>query len=186
MKVLIIPEDQTLDGFIAKPVIEAIFNDLDINATVDVLPEPRLRGAGDALDPNTLQFIIESNPMIDRFILVVDKDCDRNGHVAKASDREQEHDRLLICIAVQEIEVWMLALYKDRLDARWPQVREHCDPKERWAEPLLNQLGKSGPGNGRKKAMRALKGNLTSLLSLCNELQELRDKIDVSRSAALT
>lgn len=177
MKVLIIPEDQTLDGFIARPVVEAILKDAGIAARVDVLPEPRLRGAADALDPDTLRTIIATNPMIDRFILVVDRDCDRNGHVAKANAREQEHDKLVTCIAVQEIEVWMLALYKERLSARWSEIREHCDPKEEWADPLLSRLGTSGPGGGRKRAMRALRGKLTSLLSLCGELAELRNKL---------
>lgn len=184
MKVLIIPEDQTLDGFIAKPIVDALLADLGIPARVDVLPEPRLRGAGDALDPEVVRDIVHENPMTDFFVLVVDRDCNRQGHDAKAAARETEHHgKLFACVAVQELEVWMLALYRDELGVRWPDVRSECDPKERWAEPLLQKLGTSGPGGGRKKAMRALKGQLQSLLSVCSELQELKTKLATARKS---
>jgi len=184
MKLLIIPEDQTQDGFIAKPVLEAILADLGIPGRVDVLPEPRLRGAGEALDPAVVRSIVDENRMVDLFVLVVDRDCDRFGHSQKAAAREREHSgRLISCVAVQELEVWLLALYRDRLDASWQAIRAHCDPKERWAEPLLEQLGTRGPGGGRKKAMQALKGRLQTLLSLCGEVLELRTKIAAARES---
>lgn len=185
MKVLIIPEDQTQDGFIAKPIVEALLDDLGIPGRVDVLPEPRLRGANDALDPDLVRTIVADNPMVDAFVLVVDRDCDRQGHVSKAAAREQEHSgRLLACVAVQELEVWLLALHKDSIQERWQDIRSHCDPKERWAEPLLQRLGTSGPGAGRKKAMAALRGKLQSLLSLCDELSDLRKKLHALRQNA--
>ena len=184
MKVLIIPEDQTQDGFIAKPIIEAILADLSIAGRVDVLPEPRLRGAGDALDPEVVRSIVLDNPMTDLFVLVVDRDCDRQGHTTKAAARESEHPgKLVACVALQEIEVWMLALHKDSVDGRWQDIRLHCDPKEQWAKPLLKQLGTSGPGAGRKKAMQALKGRLQTLFTLCNELSELKTKIAALRQS---
>lgn len=179
MKVLIIPEDQTHDGFIAKPIIEAILKDIGRAARVDVLPEPRLRGASEALDKDVVASIVKNNPMTDVFVLVVDRDCDRDGHVAKAKARESEHaDKLVACLAVEEVEVWMLALYKDKLKAPWTQVRKHCDPKEEWALPLLDKLGTGGPGGGRKKAMRALQAKLNTVLSLCDELKELRRQLE--------
>lgn len=184
MKILVVPEDQTQDGFIAKPVIEAILADLSIPGRVDVLPEPRLRGAGDALDPDVVRAIVVDNPMTDLFVLVVDRDCDRQGHTVKAAARESEHPgKLVACVAIQELEVWMLALHRDSVDGRWQDIREECDPKEKWAEPLLKRLGTSGPGAGRKKAMQALKGRLQSLLTLCDELSELKTKIAASRQS---
>jgi len=179
VKVLIIPEDQTQDGFIAKPVVEALLRDLNIKSRVDVLPEPRLRGAGDALDPEVVRSIVENNPMIDVFVLVVDRDCERKGNEAKALAREQEHpDKLVACVAIQELEVWMLALHKDKVGDQWQDIRSHCDPKEKWAEPLLEQLGTQGPGAGRKKAMQALKGQMQTLLAKCDELKTLRKKLE--------
>lgn len=178
MKVLVIPEDQELDRYILKPVIEALFADLGRRARVDVLPEPRLRGVSDALDSDTLAKIVADNPMIDLFLLVIDRDCDRENNVARTAARQREHaGRMIACLAIQELEVWMLALYKDRLDDPFSTVREECDPKERWAERLLADLGTDGPGRGRRRAMRALAGRWRSLRDTCPELRDLQDQI---------
>lgn len=40
MKILVIPEDQRLDGHIVKPVIEALLADIPLRARVDVLAAP--------------------------------------------------------------------------------------------------------------------------------------------------
>ncbi len=179
MKVLIIPEDPSTDQFILKPIVQALFDDLKPNARIAVLQEPRLRGAAQALDREMIKEIIDSNPMEDLFLLLIDRDCNREHHVEKAAARESEHnDRLIVCLAEQEIEVWMLALHKDGLEGiRWREVRTHCDPKEAWADPFLYKQGRLGPGGGRKAAMQALRGNLKTLLELCPELSELRTRI---------
>jgi hypothetical protein len=153
LKVLIIPEDQTYDGYILKPIVEAMISDLGWRAAVDVLPEPRLRGASDALDKHLIASITEANPMIDLFLLIVDRDCDRFGNVTKASERQKEQEgRLLACVAREEVEVWMLALHTKRLPIGFREVLADCDPKEKWADPLLDELGRTGPGGGRKHA----------------------------------
>jgi hypothetical protein len=124
--------------------------------------------------------IVRDNPMEDLFLLVVDRDCDRNHAEARAAVIQAEHaNKLIRCLAFQEIEVWMLALHADGLDTRLPEIRQHCDPKERWAEPLLNGLGTEGPGAGRKKAMRALQGQWRSLRDRCVELKSLQEEIAV-------
>ena len=179
MKVLIIPEDPTHDPHIIKPIIQAIFDDLGRKARVDVLREPHLRGTSDALDADTIATIVSENEMIDLFLLVVDRDCNRDGNDAKAAVRAREHDgKLIACLARQEVEVWLLALHTDQLDTPWQAVRAECDPKERFGEPLLQRLGSVGPGAGRKAAMRALPGNLRPLLSRCDELAQLKADID--------
>ena len=182
MKVLVIPEDQTHDQYIIKPVIEALFADLEFRARVSVLPDPRLHGDSEALDPEMIRGIVRDNPMEDLFLLLVDRDCDRNHAEAKAAAIQKEHaTRLICCLAIQEIEVWMLALHADSLGAPLSEIRRHCDPKERWAEPLLKRVGMDGPGAGRKKAMRALQGQWRSLRDRCNELKSLQDQVDVWR-----
>ena len=87
MKVLIIPEDPTHDPHIIKPIIQALFDDLGRKAWVDVLREPRLRGTSDALDAATIAAIVAENEMIDLFLLVVDRDCNRDGNDSKAAAR---------------------------------------------------------------------------------------------------
>jgi hypothetical protein len=183
VKVLVIPEDQELDRYIVKPVIEALFDDLRMRAAVDVLPEPRLRGAGDALDHAMIDDIVAKNPMVDLFVLVVDRDCDRMGNEGKARALQTRHEgKLLACVAQQEIEVWMLALHWEDLRKAhgleyFSTVRAHCDPKEEWAEPLLESLGSGGPGRGRKRAMRAIAGQWRSLRGRCDELAALQEAV---------
>jgi hypothetical protein len=178
LKVLIIPEDQELDRYIAQPVVEALFDDLGRTARIAVISEPRLRGASQALDREMIARIIEENPMEDLFLLVVDRDCDREGNVAKAHARQAEHaDKLIACLAVHEIEVWMLALHKESLSLSMADVRAHCDPKEEWAEPFLARSGSDGPGRGRKHAMQAIKGKWRSLRDTCTELRELQETV---------
>jgi hypothetical protein len=185
VKVLVIPEDQVHDQYILRPVIETLFADLGVPAKVQVLPEPRLRGYTQALNPNVIRTIVDDNPMEDLFLLVVDRDCDRNGAVAKSQSIQHAHaDKLIACLAIQEVEVWLLALYAERLDCSWSEIRVHCDPKERWAEPLLRDLGTQGPGAGRVRAMRALKGQWRGLRTRCPELTELQDAIRVWKERA--
>lgn len=190
MNVLIIPDDQELDRYIVKPVVEAVFGDLGLTARVSVLPEPRLRGTSEALDRDLIAQIVAENPMEDLFLLIIDRDCDRENNERLARQRQDEHTgKLIACIAVQEVEVWLLALYKDKLDVdRFAKVREHCDPKERWAIPLLDRLGYQGPGRGRKRAMQALARKWRSLRGTCTELRELQNAIAVwhKRSRAST
>lgn len=102
----------------------------------------------------------------------------REGNRAKATAREGEHGgKMLACVAVQELEVWLLALYKDRVEVGFSEVRSECDPKERWAEPLLAELGTDSPGRGRKAAMAALSGSYRGLRDTCLELRELEDRV---------
>ena len=42
MRVLIIPEDPTLDRHVLQPIIEGVFDDLKRPARVDVLNDPHL------------------------------------------------------------------------------------------------------------------------------------------------
>lgn len=179
MRVLVIPEDQELDRYIVKPVVERLFENLGRKAQVDVLPEPRLRGASDALDPELIARIVADNEaMIDMFLLVVDRDCDRQQHTNKVQAREREHRALIGCLAIEEIECWLLAAFEAHaLPAAWREIRKHCDPKEAFAEPLIARIGATGPGRGRKAAMRQATSNWARIWSRCPELQELQDRV---------
>jgi hypothetical protein len=179
MKVLVIPEDPTLDQHILRPVVERIFADLRTKARIEVLTEPHLRGIGQALDQQIIADIIADNRMINLFILAIDRDCDRFGNEAKALARVADHPtRLIACLAHQEVEVWPMALHRDALGASWQEVREHCDPKERFWDPFVAKKGWIDQlGHGRKRAMRDLSGNWRGLLTVCPEIAELKDKI---------
>jgi hypothetical protein len=185
VKVLIIPEDPTLDQYILKPIVERICADHGLRARVDVLRDPHLRGVAQALDRDIVAGIIRDNPMEDLLILMIDRDCDRLGNTTKTATRLEEHpDHLLACLACQEVEVWMLALHREKLGIPWNEVRSDCDPKERFADPFIAAQGWSTEvGRGRKKAMRELGSAWKGLLQVCPELGELHQRIGAWASA---
>jgi hypothetical protein len=178
--VLIIPEDPTLDQHIVKPVVERVFRDLGLVPRVDVLTDPHLSSASQALNRDTVQEIVEDNRMTDVFILVVDRDCDRQNHAAKLTARVAEHEgRLVGVLACEEVEVWALALHRQALGAAWSEVRRECDPKERFWDPFVVRMGwLTAVGKGRKKAMRGLGAGWSGLLQVCPEIAAFRDELE--------
>ena len=131
MKILVIPEDPKLDQYILKPVVARIFADLEKSPRIDVLSNPRLRGVAEALDSAKLADIVATFPMIDLFLVIVDRDGVKSRQETAAA-REAEHPRrLFVCLAVEEIEVWMLSIHSRDLGAPWREIREETDPKER-------------------------------------------------------
>lgn len=190
MNVLVVPEDPTHDRYILKPVVEQLFRDLERPARVDVLSRlptddaqerraGRPAGVDLVLDQRTVAAIVDDNGgMVDLFVWLIDRDCDRRNNSGRAQDRQREHSRhLLACLAVEEVEVRLLALHADKLGVSWQDVRAECDPRERFAQPLLQREGWQGPGHGRKAAMRALPTQWRSLLSRCPELAELKQRV---------
>lgn len=179
MRVLIVAEDPTLDRYILQPIVERIFDDLGRSVRVDVLTDPHLSGADQALDAEQLREIVQDYPMIHLFLLCVDRDCDRRNHVAKVRAREAEHpERLVGVLAREEVEVWALALHRERIGARWSEVRDECDPKERFWDPFVRREGWVGEvGRGRKRAMRGLGSAWSGLLATCPEIAELRERL---------
>lgn len=185
MRIMVIPEDPTLDRYILQPIVEHIFNDLGRKAQVEVLRDPHLRGIDEALDSEVVAGIIrDREAMFDLFLLLVDRDCNdgrkpgRN-NVEMARQRETENGgQLLACLAVEEVEVWMLALHRDELEARWPDVRQDCHPKEQYADTLLKKKGWLATlGRGRKKAMEGLGSKWQGVLQVCPEIADLKQRI---------
>jgi hypothetical protein len=178
VKVLLVLEDPTHDRYVVQPIVERMLATLSIPARVEVLTDPHPRGVDQALDPTWLGDVIDIHPMIDWFLLVVDRDCDRTHNERRAADREGEQGgRLVTCVAHQEVEAWMLAL-QDDVGVPWPKLRADCDLKERYAEPYLRRKGwGTDVGKGRKRAMERLAGQYKRLLSLCSELAELERRL---------
>jgi hypothetical protein len=178
---MIVPEDPTLDQFILKPIIESIFRDLNRVARVQVLFNPRLRSVDQALEPTQLNSIIDSYPQEDLFLLLIDRDCDQN-RLNRVNARESEvtsrAKALIGCLAIEEVEIWAMALYQNQLPAPWQEMRKECHPKETHFHPLVEQLGlQTAVGRGRKQIMKGLSGQYSRLLQLCPEIAELRDRI---------
>jgi hypothetical protein len=178
VKVMVIPEDPTRDQYILKPVVERMFLDLGRNARVQVLSNPRIRGVAQALDAATVARVVAMYPTMDLFCVMVDRDGEPARSI-EAGMREAEHpDRLMVCLAVEEVEVWMLAMHHDRLVAPWQDIRSERDPKERFAEPFLAaHAPKQSLGGGRVWAMRDLGSKWRGVLTVCPELEELKQRL---------
>jgi hypothetical protein len=178
---MIIPEDPALDQYILKPVVEAIFSEVNRVASVKVLQNPRLRSVEQALEPTQLISIINSYRQEDLFLLLVDRDCDQNRiNRIKARELEAENIGKLVigCLAIEEVEMWALAIYQNQLPAPWQEMRKECHPKEAYFNLLVTQLAlQNDVGRGRKHLMKSLSGQYSRLLRLCPEIVELRDRI---------
>lgn len=187
MKVMVIPEDPELDRYILKPIVEQLFADHHKRPRVEVLSKPRLRGVAQALDPTKLADIVDTYPMFDLFLVMVDRDGEETRRRVAEAREAEHHGRLLACLAIEEIEVWMLALHRTRIAAPWQEIRSERDPKERFARPFLAaNAPKLAPGSGRKWAMEDLGSKWRGLLAVCPELDELKQRIGawLARSAA--
>lgn len=178
LRVLVIPEDPTLDQYILRPIVERMFRDLGRSARVEVLQKPRIRGVTQAMDAGKLVEIVRERRMFDLFLLMVDRDCADDRAAALAALEARHPDKLFGCLAVQEVEVWMLALHRDLIDARWSLVREDCHPKEGFATPFLVSRGwNTSLGRGRARAMDVLAERWNGLLTACPELATLRERL---------
>ncbi len=179
MKILIVPEDPTYDQYILKPIVERIFRDLERPARVGVLSNPHLTGVAQALDAAMLASIVEQYPMVNLFLVLVDRDGDSEGRPIRAQAREEAHPgQLFVCLAIEEVEVWMLAIHRNQLPEPWNDVRAEHHPKERFADSFLNEHApRLGPGDGRKWAMRELGPKWQGVLAVCPELADLRRRI---------
>jgi hypothetical protein len=179
VKVLVIPEDPALDQYILKPVVERIFADFGKSPRVTILPKPRLRGVAQALKASILADIVATYPMNDLFLVLVDRDGEE-ARSAIATAREREHSgRLFVCLAIEEIEVWMLAIHSQTLGISWRDIRAEIHPKERFAHPFLEERApKLALGGGRPWAMRELGGQWRGVLDRCPELKDLKQRIE--------
>jgi len=176
-QVLVIPEDQTYNGYILKPIVERMLAELDKpNARVTILPNPKLNGY-----PHAVSAI--RGDLIDRYrhfhLWLFLPDGDRASDLGfLESELAGRGVHLLCCAAVPEVEAWLLAGYRDRLSLSWGDVRQHRRLKEDIFEPFLAQFGDSrSPGGGRERLVREALANYRGLLSVCPELADLEGRL---------
>jgi hypothetical protein len=85
------------------------------------------------LNAAILDDVVATYPMVDLFLVLVDRDGRTERHT-EASARENEHpNRLFVCLAIEEVEVWMLAVHRDTIEHDWTGVRTEPHPKA-WLE----------------------------------------------------
>jgi len=178
-RVLVIPEDPTHNGYLLKPVVEAVLADAGRpRARVTVLNNPRLEGYDHAL-----RAIRDELP--DRYgfwdLWVFIPDADRASVEAMANLEKElgEKGISLICSPAQpEVEIYACAAFRKEISLSWDDVRSHAAMKEEIFESLLEHHGDSRrAGAGRDLMVAASLANLPLLYQLCPELNVLRDRI---------
>jgi hypothetical protein len=180
LDVLVVPEDPLNNGYILKPLVSRMLAECGKpNAHVTVLSNPRAKGYDHA---KTLL----RNQLFSRYrhkhLLLYLPDADGKDRTEEFRGLEEEADRqgvrLLCCAAEQEVEIWLLAGYRDRLDRRWQELRADVSIKENVFKGFLATHGDpKAAGGGRDRLMQVTLENYRSILTLCPELAQLEEKI---------
>jgi len=154
MKILVIPEDFRNDQFLLKPLFTQLFQSFGgRDVTVLVCQDPLLGGDGEALKIDRIREIVKRYPMMDLFILCVDRDGKPGrrqilGAIEAEFGTEQ---KFFAENAWEELETWTLAGLDLPRGWRWADIRAEVSVKERYFDVLAKQRGVAdGPGRGRK------------------------------------
>jgi hypothetical protein len=113
LNVLILAEDPVVDGYVRKPIIEAMMKSLGEPQTyVEICKDPRFRGTSHALKWEFVQQALSRNAgMFQLYLLCVDRDGDANrqvvlGHLEKQARSVIGSGRAFLAEnAWQELEV---------------------------------------------------------------------------------
>jgi len=177
LQVLVIPEDQTYNGYILQPVVKRMLSELGKpNARVNMLPDPKLNGYPHAVSAIRGDFI-RRYKHVDLWLFL--PDADRAGDLPWLENELGEHGINLFCCAAQpEVEAWLLAGHRDKLPLPWPEVRQHAYSKEAIFEPFLKEYGdRRSPGGGREQLVRETLATYRGFLAVCPELAELEGRL---------
>ena len=186
MNVLVIPEDFRKDQHLLRPLIQALLAHLGKpRAKVVVCFDPLLAGVSRALDEAELNTIVRDNPMVDLFLLCVDRDGEPGRRAAldrleaRLQPRVKKESALFLGEnAWQELEVWTLAGHDLPSDWQWAVIRTERDPKERYFEPLARARGvHETEGGGRRTLGEKAARRFRRVCQRCPEVQTLCDRV---------
>jgi hypothetical protein len=176
-RVLVIPEDPTYNGYILQPIVERMLAELGKPpARVVVLTNPKLNGY-----PHGVSAIrgglIDRYGHFDLWLFLPDGDRASNLELLE-TESLQRGVHLFCCAAQPEVEVWLLAGYRNELAIPWGDVRQHPRLKEEVFEPFLRRFGDTrSPGGGRERLTHETLANYRGLLSVCPELAMLEGRL---------
>lgn len=189
MNVLVIPEDFRKDQYILKPIVSAMLANVPRGSTAKVVvcQDPLLGGIAQAMSWDRLVEIFDIYPMVDLFLLLVDRDGDPNrrqslNHLeTRAAEHLGSGRRFLAEHAWQELEVWALAGHE--LPWPWQDVRAERNPKEVYFLPYARSRGLlDEPGQGRKTLSIEAAAKYRRVRSRCKEdLETLEARLSPPR-----
>ena len=176
-RVLVIPEDPTHNGYILKPLVSRLLEEAGKpNAKILVLTNPKLNGYQDAVAAVKGE-LKERYGHFDLWLFMPDADC-AGGLSELEAEVGKSEIKLLCCAAQPEVEAWLMAGHRDKLDEDWGAVRSHPKLKE---EVFVRFLKKHGypfaAGSGREKLMLETLQNYRGLLQICPELADLQKRL---------
>jgi hypothetical protein len=173
VNILVIPEDFRNDQYILKPIFSKLFNDLGKSkAKVVVCNPPLLGGVVEALKSERLKEILELYPMVDIFILCVDRDGVA-GRKNRLIEIEAEFGGKKVFFAEnawEELETWALAGVDLPKNWSWADIRADVSVKENYFTRLAKEMGVAdGPGRGRKAIGEAASRRIDAIMAKCPE-----------------
>ena len=179
MKVLVIPEDETYNGYILRPLVKAVIADAGRRAAkVETPGQPRIRGYSHAM-----AVIREELSVLYRFydLWLFFPDADRatsDAMRALETDLQAQGISLFCCPAQPEVEIYACAAFRKEIKGAWDDARTNPRMKEEIFQPVLDRHGDPRRASGGRDLMigESLK-NLPFLYRLCPELRTLRDRI---------
>lgn len=173
MKALLVLENPYRDRYIAHPIVTRLLDHVGLRARLDVLMDPFLDGIEAVV--RELPGIAADNRMVQLILVVVDRDANTpHDNLARIANACSD-PRVVSCAAIEEIEAWLVALHRERVDGRWPELQSTRGGCKAASGPLLSTF--KGPGGGRVAAMRDLGAGWKGLLHLCDEIQKFGERI---------
>lgn len=179
-RVLVIPEDPTLNGYILKPLAEMVLAEAGRPAArVTVLTNPRVRGYDEAV--RVVRGGLSSRyGFMDLWLFFPDADR-ASDEAMRSLERSSKDDgvTLLCCRATPEVEVYACVAYLEEIHGSWNEARSNPRFKEAVFEPLLREHGdRRRPGGGRGAMTEKSIARRRRFFQLCPEIAELRDRIE--------
>lgn len=179
VRVLVIPEDPTLNGYILKPLVEMVLAEAGRPAArVMVLTNPRVRGYDEAV--RVVRGGLSSRyRFMDLWLFFPDADR-ASDEAMRSLERSLGNDgvTLLCCPAEPEVEVYACVAYREELRESWHEARSNPRFKEAVFEPLLREHGDPRrPGGGRGAMTEESIAQRQRFFVLCPEIAELRNRI---------
>jgi hypothetical protein len=177
MNVLVLPEDFRNDQYVLRPIIQALFRYRGLQAKIQILTDPLLGGVDEALNQNNIESILDLyKGMVDIFILCVDRDCEAGRHISLkaieqyAAARLPAGKRFLAAMAMEELEVWLLAGVNNLpADWRWRDILDECHPKELYFDEYVKLHGlQNDVGRGRRMLGLNAARNYQRVRQLCS------------------
>jgi len=179
LKVLVIPEDPTHNGYILKPLVQALLADVGRpHAAVTVLTNPWLGGYDHALRAVRNELRLRYGHW-DLWLFM--PDADRASPAAMTAlelELAAQGVNLLCSPAQPEVEIYATVAFREDMPMRWAEARAHTRFKEAVFDPLLAHHGdRRRAGAGRDQMIAQSLRNLPLLLQLCPELRTLRERL---------